>query len=131
MSAHSESKRQKQVGRVIQEHLVDIFQKEAKEITGRAMVTISQVKMTPDLLTAYVYLSIYNAENPDEIMHFIESNTKQIRTLLGNRARHQVRRVPYLTFFKDETLDEVFRLEQIFKDLNKEKKSDADSDKPA
>ncbi|MCP4124308.1 MAG: 30S ribosome-binding factor RbfA [Bacteroidetes bacterium] len=128
MSAHQESKRQKQVGRVIQEHMVDIFQKEAKEITGKAMVTISQVKMTPDLLNAYVYVSIYNTENPDEIMFYIESNTKQIRTLLGNRARHQVRRIPYLSFFKDETLDEVFRLEKIFKDLNEAKKDQPDSD---
>jgi len=128
MSAHQESKRQKQIGRVVQEHMVDIFQKEAKEITGKAMVTISQVKMTPDLLNAYVYVSIYNVENPDEIMFYIESNSKQIRTLLGNRARHQLRRVPYLTFFKDETLDEVFRLEKIFKDLNEAKKDQPDSD---
>jgi len=118
MSAHQESKRQKQIGRVVQEHMVDIFQKEAKEITGKAMVTISQVKMTPDLLNAYVYVSIYNVENPDEIMFYIESNSKQIRTLLGNRARHQLRRVPYLTFFKDET----------FKDLNEAKKDQPDSD---
>jgi len=111
------------VARVVQEHLVDIFQKEAKEITGKAMVTISQVKMTPDLLTAYVYLSIYNTKNPDEIMFFIESNTKQIRTLLGNRARHQVRRVPYLSFFKDETLNEVFKLEEIFRELDEKKKT--------
>ena len=123
-----ESKRQKQVGRVVQEHLVDIFQKEAKEITGSALVTISYVKMTPDLLNAYAYISIYNTDKPDEIMYFIESNTKAIRTLLGKRIRHQVRKVPYLSFFKDETLDEVFRLEKIFKDLDEKKKPDSDSD---
>ena len=65
---------------------------------------------------------------PEIHQYFIESNTKAIRTLLGKRIRHQVRKVPYLSFFKDETLDEVFRLEKIFKDLDEKKKPDTDSD---
>ena len=104
-----ESKRQKMVGRLIQEQLSEIFMREGKEITGKAMVTISSVRMTPDLLTARVYLSIFNTETPDEIMYYIEANNKQLRKILGQRIRHQVRRIPELGFFKDESLDEVFK----------------------
>lgn len=126
-----ETKRQKMVGRLIQEELSQIFLREGKEVTGNAMVTISNVRMTPDLLTARVYLSIFNAEDPDEIMYFIEANNKQFRRLLGNKIRHQVRRIPELAFFKDESLDEVFKLEEIFKQLKEEKEAKKeDPEKP-
>ena len=124
-----ESKRQRQVGRVVQQYLSEIFLKEGKEITGSAMVTISQVKMSPDLFVARVYLSIYNTEHPDEIMHYIESNTGAFRKILGNKIRHQVRSVPTIQFFKDETLDEVFKLEEIFKELKEEREKKNDPDK--
>jgi ribosome-binding factor A len=123
-----ETRRQKQVARLIQEAMSDIFFKEGKEITANAMVTVSQVKMTPDLFTARIYMSIYNAERPEEIMHFIESNNKQLRGLLGKRVGKSMRRVPELVFYKDDTLDEVFKLEQLFKDMKKENKSNDSSD---
>ena len=91
------------------------------------MVTVSQVKMTPDLFTARIYMSIYNAERPEEIMHFIESNNKQLRGLLGKRVGKSMRRVPELVFYKDDTLDEVFKLEQLFKEMKKENKSEDSS----
>lgn len=118
-----ESKRQKQVARLVKEALSDIFLKEGKEITENALVTIAEVRMTPDLLTARVYFSIYNSEHPDEIMHYIESNNKAIRGLLGKRLGKNMRRVPELVFFKDDTLDEVFKLEEFFKELEAEKKA--------
>lgn len=119
-----ESKRQKQVAREIQTVLSDIFLKEGREITDGALVTIAGVNMTPDLLVAKVYLSIYNHKHPDEIMYYIESNTPQLRKLMGNKVGKYMRRVPELQFFKDETLDEVFKLEEIFKELNKNKASE-------
>ena len=121
-----ESKRQKQVARVVQQYMNDIFLKEGKEITEEALVTISHVKMTPDLQVARIYLSIYNSKHPDEIMHFIQVNAKTLRHLLGQRIRHQLRKVPELQFFKDDTLDEVFRLEEIFRELNDEKENGDD-----
>lgn len=122
-----ESRRQKQVARVVQQYMNDIFLKEGKEITEDALVTISQVRMTPDLQVARVYVSIYNSDHPDEIMQHIQANGKGLRKLLGDRIRHQLRKVPELNFFKDDTLDEVFKLEQIFKELNA-KKSAGDTD---
>ena len=118
-----ESKRQKQVARVVQQYMNDIFLKEGKEITEDALVTISHVRMTPDLQVARVYMSIYNSKHPDEIMRHIQVNAKALRRLLGQRIRHQLRKVPSLEFFKDDTLDEVFRLEEIFRELNEENES--------
>jgi ribosome-binding factor A len=126
-----ESKRQKQVARVVQQYMNDIFLKEGKEITEDALVTISQVKMTPDLQVARVYVSIYNSKHPDEIMHYIQVNAKTLRHLLGQRIRHQLRKVPELSFFKDDTLDEVFKLEEIFRELNEEKQDGEGEADPA
>ncbi len=122
-----ESKRQKQVGRLIQEQLSQIFLIEGKEYTGGALVTVSQVRMTPDLLVARVYLSIYNTPDADALMDHVKKNSGAFRRVLGPRVRH-LRRVPTLEFFKDDTLDEVFRLEEIFKELNKEKNEDTSED---
>ena len=123
-----ESKRQKQVARLVQQYLSEIFLREGKEVTENALVTISHVKMTPDLYTARIYLSIYNTKHPDEIMTHIEANTNAFRKLLGQKVRHQLRSVPQLSFFKDETLDEVFKLEEIFRDLKEEREKKGQSD---
>ena len=123
-----ESRRQLQVARLVKEALSDIFLKEAKEITADALVTIAHVKMTPDLFTARVYFSIYNTKHPDEIMHYIESNNRAIRGLLGKRLGKSMRRIPELVFFKDDTLDEVFKLEEFFKKMNEEKQAKGNTD---
>lgn len=109
-----ESIRQKQVAKTIQIALSEVFQRDAHEILEGSMVTVSGVHITPDLLTARVYLSIYNHPKPDEILGFINFNKKHLRGLLGNKIKKKVRRIPELEFFKDDTLDEVFKLEQIF-----------------
>lgn len=124
-----ETRRQKQVAREIQLVMSDIFLKEGREITDGALVTIAGVNMTPDLLVAKVYFSIYNHKNPDEVMYYIEANKGQLRKLLGNKVGKYMRRVPELSFFKDDTLDEVFKLDQILKDLKKDKKSESDDEK--
>ncbi len=121
-----ETRRQKQVAREIQSVMSNIFLKEGREITDGALVTIAGVRMTPDLLVAKVYFSIYNHENPDEIMHYIEANKGQLRKILGNKVGKHMRRVPELQFFKDDTLDEVFKLDELFKDLNKDKSTEND-----
>jgi len=84
---------------------------------GSALVTISRVYVTPDLLIARVYVSIYNVKDTDEVFGLIEFQKKEIRKLLGNRLRHQLRRIPELEFYKDDSLDEVYRLEKLLKDL--------------
>ncbi|MCB0502561.1 MAG: 30S ribosome-binding factor RbfA [Bacteroidetes bacterium] len=119
-----ETRRQKQVAREIQLVMSDIFLKEGREITDGALVTIAGVNMTPDLLVAKIYFSIYNHSNPDEVMYYIESNKSQLRKLLGNKVGKHMRRVPELVFFKDDTLNEVFKLDQILKDLKKDQQQE-------
>lgn len=117
-----ESIRQQQVNKVIQIAMSEIFQKEAREILGSALVTVASVKITPDLYTARIYLSIYNIPNPAELLKLIEYNNKELRGLLGKKIRNKVRVIPELAFFRDDTMDEVIKLDNLFKEI-KEKDS--------
>jgi ribosome-binding factor A len=112
-----ESIRQKQVAKTVQIALSEVFQRDAQEILEGAMVTVSGVHITPDLLTARIYLSVFNHAKPDEVLGFINYNNKHLRGLLGNKIKKKVRRIPYLEFFKDDTLDEVFKLDKIFREV--------------
>ncbi|MCO5232542.1 MAG: ribosome-binding factor A [Chitinophagales bacterium] len=110
-----ETKRQQQVNKLIQVALSDIFQKEAKEILGNALVTVSSIRITPDLYTARVNLSIYNVANPDELLAIIQLNTKEIRGLLSKRIRNKMRSMPELVFYRDDTMDTVIQLDSLMK----------------
>lgn len=112
-----ESIRQQQVNKVIQIALSEIFQRDLSEILGRAMVTISSIRITPDLYTARVNLSIYNIPNPNELLEKIEEHKKEIRGLLGRKIRNKVRSIPELEFYRDDTMDEVIKLDHLFKEL--------------
>jgi len=116
-----ESRRQQQIGKEIQKELGNIFQKSGPTYYGKAFVTVTKVNITPDLLVARIYLSIYNVKNKVEIVDEIRTHAHEIRYQLGNKMRHQLRRIPELEFFLDETLDYVYRMEEIFKDIEKDK----------
>ena len=112
-----DSIRQRQLAKTIQVALSENIQKELSNILEGAMITISGVRVTPDLYIARVYVSIYNHANPTHVLALLDKNNKYIRGLLGNKLRNKVRSVPQLEFFKDDTLDEVKKLEQIFKEI--------------
>ena len=112
-----ESIKQKKVGKIIQETLSGIFQREGANIYGQAFITITNVSVTPDLLVARVYLSIYNVRDKEGIVAKIEAEKNHLRKQLGNRIKHQMRRVPELQFFLDDTLDYVFKMEEVFKKI--------------
>src|SRR5580700_11865620 len=117
-----ENKRQKQVGKLVLEELSDIFQREGMNIIDGGMVSISKVTVTPDLLEARVYLSFFQVKDPAALLHKIKERGWEWRKLLGQRVKNQLRRVPELFFFADDTLDHVFKMEQIFKKINEERK---------
>lgn len=117
----SETKRQKQVGQLVQAELSNIFMRMGFNVTEGGMISISSVKMTPDLLEARVYLSMFQIKSPEEMMGRMNERMGEIRKELGNRVGKQLRRVPELTFFLDDTLDHVFRMEELFKKINDEK----------
>ncbi len=118
-----ESKRQKQVGKLVQQELSDIFQREGVNIIEGGMVSVSNVQVTPDLLEARIYLSFFQIPHPDKLLHDIKVRTKEWRGLLGARVKNQLRRVPELTFYNDETLDHVFKMDELFKKLEAEREA--------
>lgn len=119
-----EGKRQKQVGGLIQEELNKIFQRLGFNMIDGGMVSISSVKMTPDLLEARVYLSFFQVADAKEALKKIQEKAGEIKRELGNRVRQQLRRIPEVKYFRDDTLDHVFRMEEIFKKISDEKKHD-------
>ncbi len=121
-----ESIRQRQVAKTIQVTMSEIVQKDLTSILDGAMVTISGVRITPDLFTARIYVSIYNHKNPESVLDNLDKSNKFIRGLLGKKIRNKVRSIPQLEFFKDDTLEDVQNLERIFGEI---KKKDAELDK--
>ncbi|MBS1783278.1 MAG: 30S ribosome-binding factor RbfA [Bacteroidetes bacterium] len=116
-----ESKRQKQVGKLVMEELSDIFQREGYNVKDGGMISISKVIMTPDLLEARVYLSLFQIKEPSEFLRHIKEKGWEFRKMLGARLKNQLRRVPELYFFNDDTLDYVFKMEGLFKKINEER----------
>lgn len=112
-----EGKRQKQVGGLIQEELNDIFQRLGLTMIDGGMVSISSVKITPDLLEARVYLSFFQVTDVKEALKKIEERGWEIKKELGNRIRQQLRRIPEVKYFRDDTLDHVFKMEELFKQI--------------
>jgi len=121
-----EGKRQKQIGGLIQEELNKIFQRFGLNMLDGGMVSISSVKITPDLLEARVYLSFFQVADAQEALKKIQEKAGEIKRELGNRVRQQLRRIPEVKYFRDDTLDQVFRMEEIFKKISEEKKPDND-----
>jgi ribosome-binding factor A len=116
-----ETKRQKQVAGLIQEELNDIFRRLGLGMIDGGMVSISSVKITPDLLEARIYLSFFQIKDAEETMKKVEDRAWEVKKELANRVRQQLRRIPELRFFKDDTLDHVFKMENLFKEINEKK----------
>lgn len=118
-----EGKRQKQVASVFQAELNDIFMKLGLTMFDGGMVSISDVKVTPDLLEARVYLSLFQVSNPALAMKHIDERAWEIKKLLGEKIKSQVRRMPVMHYFLDDTLEHVFKMEALFKQINDEKQA--------
>lgn len=126
-----ESKRQKQVSKLIQQEMSDIFQREGINVINGGMVSISKVGITPDLMEARIYLSLFQIRIPEELMRDIRERTGEWRNLLGQRVKNQLRRVPELQFFTDDTLDYVFKMEELFKKIKDEDQAGGGTDTEA
>src|SRR6476659_10339264 len=84
------------------------------------MISISSVKVTPDLFEARVYLSFFQVKDNEAMLAKINEKNKEIRKELGTRVRHQLRSIPELTFYIDDTLDYVFKMEELFNKIKKD-----------
>jgi len=112
-----ESKRQKQVGKLVQQEMSDIFMRQGINVINGGMVSVSKVSVTPDLLEARIYLSLFQIKDEAGLIKEVKERTGEWRNLLGQRVKNQLRRVPELQFFIDDTLDYVFKMEELFKKI--------------
>lgn len=116
----TESKRQQRFAGVIQEDLAALFQKESNSWAPGAFITVTKVRVTPDLAIARIYLSFLNTQTAKDDLKQIQSRTSEIRYKLGTKIKNQVRVVPELEFFLDDTNEYVERMEKLFEKISKE-----------
>jgi ribosome-binding factor A len=119
-----EGKRQKQIAGLLNEEMNSIFQRLGLGMLNGGMVSISSVKVTPDLLEARFYLSFFQVKDVAEALKKIDDRHHEIKKELAGRVRHQLRSIPVLKFFQDDTLDHVFKMEELFKNISKDKKDE-------
>ena len=117
-----ESKRQQKFASLLQEELAAIFQRKGEAYLPNTFVTITKVRVSPDLATAKIYLSFFNTSNTSLSLATVNAHANEIRYKLGARIRHQARVVPSLTFFVDDTNQYVERMDAIFDQIAKERK---------
>lgn len=115
-----ESKRQKQVAGLLNEELSNIFQKMGINIMDGGMVSISKVTITPDLFDARVYLSFFQVADNEALLQKIKDRAWEIKKELTSRVRNQLRSMPQLSFYIDDTLDYVFKMEEVFRKIHED-----------
>lgn len=115
-----EGKRQKQVAAVLEKELNDIFQKLGLSMLNGGMVSIASVKITPDLYEARVYLSFFKVTDAGATLKIIEERAWEIKKELTARVRNQLRSMPVLHFYIDDTLEYVDKIENLFKEIKKQ-----------
>lgn len=109
-----ETTRQNKIARLIQKELSEIFLLQTKSMPG-VLVSVSIVRISPDMSYARVYLSVFPSDRSEEIVKNINANMKSIRFELGNRVRHQLRIIPELKFFVDDSLDYTEKIDELLK----------------
>ena len=110
-----ETNRQRKIAGVLQKDLVDVLQKAAQDGMKGILISVSKVHVTSDLGIAKVYLSIFPSKNRDEIVKGVQSNTPLIRHEMARRTRHQLRRMPELLFFIDDSLEYIDQIDRSLK----------------
>ncbi len=115
-----EGKRQKQVAAVLEKDLNEIFQRKGLTMIDGGMVSIAAVKITPDLFDARIYLSFFQVKDAVGTLNKIQEQAWEIKKELTARVRHQLRSMPQLTFYIDDTLEYVDKMEVLFKEIKKQ-----------
>ena len=110
-----ETTRQQKVARQIQKDLSEIFMHATREITQNKMITVTVVRMSPDLSLAKVYLSIFPSDEAQKVIDNLQHHVKHIRLELGKKVRHQLRIVPEIAFFVDDSLDYAEHIDELLK----------------
>lgn len=118
-----ETKRQKQVAELLKQELSVVLQRLGLSMMDGGMVSITAVKVTPDLFEARIYLSLFQIKDPAATMKNIGERSWEIKKALVSSVKHQLRSMPQLSFFQDDTLDYVYKMEEVFKKISEEGES--------
>lgn len=110
-----ESTRQKKVNRLLQRDLGSYFQQNGTNYAKGSMITVTGVRVSPDLGLAKVYLSIFGGEEPQDVVNLISKRTKEVRRDLAARVRNQLRVTPDLNFYLDDSLDHIENIDDLLK----------------
>ena len=110
-----ETTRQNKIARLLQKELSDIFLFQTKSMHG-ILISVSAVRISPHMSVARAYLSVFPSERSEEIIKNVNANMKSIRFELGTRVRHQLRIIPELKFFVDDSLDYLERIDELLKE---------------
>jgi ribosome-binding factor A len=110
-----ESTRQKKVSRLVQKEMADIFLKKGGELAHGRMVSITKVRISPDLSFARIYVSIYPSAGQDDVLKSIQDHSSKIRYEMGQKIRRQLRIVPEIAFFIDDSLDYIDNIDRLLK----------------
>jgi ribosome-binding factor A len=113
-----DSKRQQKIGKLLQKEISTILISDTKSLFEGAFITVTQVKVTPDLSIARVYLSFLLTKNKEAILEKVKQNTKTIRQLLGDRIKSQIRIIPALHFYYDDSAEYADKMNSIISGLN-------------
>ncbi len=116
-----ESKRQKQVAEMIKRNISIVLQQQGPNIYGfSVLVTVTQVVISPDLSFAKIYLSIFNTEHKQEVLLLLDHEINVIKNNLAIRIKKFVRKIPAISFFIDDTIDEMYQVDTMMKKLEDE-----------
>lgn len=115
-----DSRRQKKIGQMIQDEMGTFLQKEGANYYGNRFVTVTDAQVSPDLHICRIYVSVFDAKEGEFVVNSLNSHIRDIRKRFGHIMRNSLRIIPEMTFYLDDTLDQVFRLEEIFKQNKKE-----------
>lgn len=114
IETNMETTRQQKIERLIQKELSDMLQRQTQQVPG-VLVSVSRVRISPDLSVCRGYLSVFPSERGEEIVANINANVKTVRFELGKRVRHQLRIIPELKFFIDDSLDYIEHIDELLK----------------
>ncbi len=111
----TESTRQKKVARLVQKEIAEIFLRKGNEFARGKMISITKVRVSPDLSYAKIYISIFPSVNQTEILQAVQEHSHKIRFDLGQKVRSQLRIVPEIAFFLDDSLDYIDKIDKLLK----------------
>jgi len=112
------NRRHDKIARLIQKEMSYIFLNEGKKLFGQAMISVTRAIISPDMGHVKVYVNFLNVAEPVKMLEIIKEHMKELRVMLAHRVKNELRRIPELAFYYDDTLDYMEKMDEIFKKLN-------------